>query len=290
MKKHLFLILCLSLVAVACNKKTETQPLRPEYITVYGDDPAKTLSEVQVPFEGITDGQFHVLSNVPLQWKFLVTQDAQTPDWFVIKSIDEKETGHFVVTYDAASVLALNTLDRRSVHIGCSCPEQAIGKFIKVRQGYDVRFIEEFSEEPKGCVTLTGKQTYTTRVCQELNTDYCDYISFNAWAETSNEFLSKNITLDVTVSGGQFYDIGLTTYRVNVPIGTGPDASNMKYLLVVGNDGRMSDKTTFTFSVANDNLVNVHIDNFSAYQVAEAELFDVIDVDEEFYEQGEDWV
>lgn len=290
MKKHLFLILGLSLLAIGCDKETETQQLREEFIKVYDESSKKELTGVQIPFEGVTDGKLHVMSNVPLQWKFLVTQDAQTPDWLTIKSIEEIETGHTVVTYDAASLIALNSLDRRSAHLGCSCPEKSLGKFLVVNQGYDIRFLEDFEDEPRGGVTLTGKQTYTTRECSELNTDYCDYISFNAWAETSNEFLSKNITLDITVSGGIFYQTGLTTYRVNVPLGTGPDTNNFKYLLVVGNNGRMSDKTTFTFSVANDNLVYVHLDNFAAYQVAEAELIDVLE-DEEYYQQeGEDWI
>ena len=119
--------------------------------------------------------------------------------------------------------------------------------------------------------------------------DYYDYISFNAWAESENEFPSRNITLDVTVSGGKFHATGLTTYRINVPLGTGPDKDNLKYLLLVGNGQRMSNKTHFIFSVANDELVYVHIDNFAAYKVTEAELGYLFQ-DEDFEDEDEpDW-
>jgi hypothetical protein len=105
-----------------------------------------------------------------------------------------------------------------------------------------------------------------------------------------NEFLSKNITLDITVSGGKFYDTEFTTYRINVPVGTGAEKSNLKYLLVMGNGERMSSKTHFTFSTFNDDQVYVHIDNFAAYKVTEAEMSELFE-DEDFEEEDEpDWI
>ena len=211
-------------------------------------------------------------------------------DWFKVKSVEEVESGHIVVTYDAESVLTFYSLDRRSVRLSFFCPEESLGKYLPIKQGYSRQFYEDFSDEPSGRVTITGRQSYTTEEYPVLNTDYCDYIAFNAWAETTNEFLSKNITLDITVYGGKFYATGLTTYRVNVPIGTGPGVDNMRYLLIVGNGTRMSEKTTFTFSTANDDQVYVHIDNFSAYQVTEAELGFLLG-DEDFNDEGEaDWI
>ena len=46
----------------------------------------------------------------------------------------------------------------------------------------------------------------------------------------------------------------------------------------------------FTFSTANDDLVYVHIDNFAAYKVTEAEM-GILITDEYFDEDGEvDWI
>ena len=293
MKKTILLLLSAALAAAVCSCSTNDGPQRPvrsEYITVYETSPEKAVDAIQVPFEGVQGGQIHVLSNVPVQWKYFVDQNETGTDWFKIKSVEEIEPGHILVTYDAESILTLNSLDRRSGRLSFSCPSESLGKFLPVKQGYSRQFYETFSDEPDGTLVITGRQTRTTEEYPSLNADYCDYISFNAWAETTNEFLSKNITLDITVSGGKFYATGLTTYRVNVPIGTGPDKSNMGYLLLVGNGARMSAQTKFTFSTANDDQVYVHIDNFAAYRVTEAEMGLLI-TDEDFEDEGEvDWI
>jgi hypothetical protein len=295
MNKTILLLLGASLAAVLCscgkNGEPDSVAARKEYIKVYETSPDKTVNDIQVPFEGVQGGEIHVLSNVDLQWKHLVDPDETGADWFTIKSVDVVEPGHTVVTYDAASILPFNLLNRRESKLSFSCPESSIGKFITIRQGYSHYSTEDFSDEPGEVLTLTGNQTYTTREYQEVALDYYDYISFNAWAETSNEFLSKNITLDISISGGKFFATGLTTYRINVPVGTAADKSNLKYLLLVGDGEHMSPKTTFTFSVANDDMVFIHIDNFSIYQVTEAEMGLIVG-DEDFDEIEEeiDWV
>ena len=291
MKKPLIL-LCASLVFIlcGCNKNENLRPERGEYIKVYDATSKKPQDNIQVPLEGAEDGEIHVFSNVDLDWKYFVDQTDDDTDWFTIKSVEEVEPGHMVIVYDAASLLDLNSLSRRSGRLSFSCPAQSFGKFLAVRQGYERQFVEEFSDQPDKHLTITGKQTFTTREYPELSRDYFDYISFNAWADTDNEFLSKNITLDITISGGLFYDTGLTTFRVNVPFGDAADAGNFKNLLLVGDGRQMSSKTTFTFSTANDDQVYVHIDNFAAYKVTEADL-GVLFEDEEFEVEEEiDWI
>ncbi|MCR5560371.1 MAG: hypothetical protein K6F58_00935 [Bacteroidales bacterium] len=291
-KKTLILLgAVLAVVPCSCGKNEESdEPARSEYIKVYETSPQKTVDNIQVPFEGAQDAKIHVLSNVPLQWKYFINPGEPDLDWLTIKSVEEVEQGHTIVTYDAKSLLPLNALDRRAGQLSFSSPEHSLGKFLTVRQGYSQKFYEDFSDEAGGNVTITGNQTFTTQEYPVLNSDYFDYISFNAWAESENEYLNRNITVDVTVSGGIFHATGLTTYRVNVPLGTGADQDNLKYLLLMGNGERMSAKTTFTFSVANDELVYVHIDNLAAYLVNEAEMGELFE-DEDFNEDEEpDWV
>ena len=278
----------LVLVLLASCKKGDDRPVRSDYITVYETSASKTVNSILVPFEGVTDGQIHVLSNVPLQWKYLVDEDEA--DWFTIKSVETPEEGHWVVTYDATSLLALNSLSRREGRLSFVCPEASFGKFMSVHQGYKRQFLEEFSDEPDQTVCLTGNQIYETEPFSVLAADYYDYLSFNVWAVTSNEFLTKNITLDITISGGLFYDINATTYRVNVPVGTAASMENLQYLLIMGEGQRLSAKTHFTFSVNNDEEVYVHVDNLAAYQVTPADMGELFE-DEDFDEdEVEDWV
>ena len=294
-KKLTILSLALLAIVLACNKNDPpSSSPRTDLITVYDAVAGKTVDNIQIPFDGAQNGQIHIRYTIPsdqkLQWRQLVDPSETGTDWLTIKSVEDVEPGHAVVTYDATSLLAMNKLDRRSSNLSFYCPNLSLGKFISIRQGYQRQY-SGTSGVTDETITITGEETYTTQEYPKLNVDYCDYISFNVWARNEHEFnLTKNITLDITVSGGHFYETGLATYRVNVPLGTGPEKSNMVYLLVAGNGKRMSTNTHFIFSTDNDKDVYVSIKNFSIYKVTEAEMLELID-DEDFEGEDEpDWV
>ena len=277
----------------SCSGEEGVRTTRDEFIKVYETTPDKLVDLIQVPLQGVQDGQIHVLTNVDLEWKFFMNQNTEDKDWIQIKSVEEIEKGHLLITYNAESLLDNNTLEWRGGRLSFSNPELSLGKYMRVDQGHDSIFTETFESESQGNLKITGKQTYTTQEYPILNSDFYDYISFNVWAETTNEFLSKNITLDVKIDGGIFYETKLNTFRVNVPLGTGPDKSNLRYLLIEGNDyERFSDKTKFTFSTANDDLVYVHIDNFCAYKVTEADMVNIYGNEDDLLggDEGEDWI
>ena len=286
-------VCCAALLCSCSGKENAETKTRDEFIKVYSESPDKLIDAIQVPLEGVQDGKIHILTNVDLDWEFFMNPGQEDKTWIQIKSMEEVEKGHMVITYDAESLLDKNTLDWRGGRLSFYCPEQSLGKFMTVDQGYDIIFEETFDSEPQGNVKLTGKESHTTQEYPVLNEDFYDYISFNAWAETSNEFLSKNITLDVKISGGIFHDTHLGSFRVNVPLGTGPDKSNLKYLLILGNEfERFSDKTKFTFSTANDDLVYVHVDNFRAYKVTEADYVNIYGNEDDLLgaEEEEEWI
>lgn len=293
MKKTAFTLLwvCFGALFCSCSEKEGSEAqLRKEFIKVYETTPDKLVDAIQVPLQGVKDGQIHVLTNVDIEWKFFMSQESTETAWIDIKSFKEIEKGHFLLTYDAESLLDKNSLELRGGRLSFYCPEQSLGKFMIVDQGHELIFSEPFTNEQDGNVKLTGKLSHTTKEYPVLNSDFYDYISFNAWAESTTENLSKNITLDVTISGGKFYDTQLTTFRVNVPLGTGADKSNLKYLLIQGNGERFSSKTNFTFSTDNDDNVYVYVDNFAAYKVTEAEMFNIFGDEDYMDEEESDWI
>ena len=294
-KKLTILIWALLATLFACNKNDPgTSSPRPDLITAYETSPSNSVDGIQIPFEGVKDGKIHILYSIPadekLGWRHLIEPGDREADWLTIKGVEAVEPGHVVVTYDATSLLALNKLDRRSSNLSFFCPNLSLGKYISLRQGYQRQYSGTSAAKDE-TITLTGDETYTTQEYPNLNVDYCDYISFNVWAKNEHEFsLTKNITLDITVSGGHFHETGLTTYRVNVPLGTGPNEDNLIYLLVVGNGKRMSTNTYFSFSTDNNPDVYVNVKNFSIYKVTEAEMLNLID-DEDFEGTDEpDWI
>lgn len=293
--RKLFLICAFSLCLWSCEKRSVDNGLsgqtRPEYIEAVDGSTNKAIDNLQVPLDGIKDGTLHIMSNVPmdqLTWKYFMSQDVAYRTWFTIKDAREVEPGHLVITYDAESLLELNSLEKRESKLSFHCESLLLGKFLNVTQGYSQQFFDTFDSQDGGNLTLADKATYTSSA-HNLSADYYDYISFNAWAEAEDiGHLSKNITLDVTVDGGEFFDNGRKTFRVNVPVGTQAEKTNLKYLLLHNGGERMGTKTKFTFSVENDDLVKVHVDNFGCYKVMPAELVDIYE-DEEFHDEGEDW-
>ena len=102
-----FLWVCFAALLCSCsgNPGVQTQT-RDEFIKVYTESPDKLIDNIQVPLEGVQDGQIHVLTNVDLQWKFFMNQDSENKTWINIKSAEEIEEGHILITYDAESLLA----------------------------------------------------------------------------------------------------------------------------------------------------------------------------------------
>ena len=172
-------MLCLSLTAVglfACAEKPEEEVLRDEYISVYETSPDVLVSEVQIPFEGVVDAQLHVLSNLELDWRYQVDQTMVDPNWLTIKSVEEIEKGHYLVKYDAKSLLDRNTISRRESTLSFFNAKNFMGKYITFRQGYTEEYAQDFSSLPDGYVELTGKQTYTTETLHIINKDYYNYV------------------------------------------------------------------------------------------------------------------
>ena len=286
-------LLYVSLTAVgliSCTDEPVVEVLRDEYIVAYETSPDIAISEIQVPFEGASDAQIHVLSNLELDWRYQVDQTMADPAWLTIKSVEEIEKGHYLVTYDAKSLLDRNTISRRESVLSFSNAEAFMGKFITFRQGYTEEYSESFDSVGDGYVSLTGKQTYTTETLHIINKDYYNYVTFNAYAQRENEFSLENVTLKVTVSGGPiFRDINRTEYIVNVPVGTEPNAGNMNFLLMWNKGNVMGSKTTLTFSVENEEGAVVFIDNLHIYKVSEAELDNFVDDEYEDNEEMEEW-
>lgn len=284
-------LLCISLAAVgliSCAEKPEGETLRPEYISVYEIDPSKTVSDIQIPFEGVNGAQLNVVSNLELDWRYQVDQTMVDPNWLTIKSVEEISQGHYLVTYDAKSLLDRNTISRRESTLSFSNEKSFMGKFVTFRQGYTEEYAQDFSSLTEGYVELTGKQTYTTETLHVINKDYYNYVTFNAYAYKADEFSYKNVTLTVTVDGGPiFKDINRKVYTVNVPKGTEPKASNMNFLLMWNKGDVMGSKTTLTFSVNNEEGDVVYIDNLHIYKVSEAELDNF--ADDEYEDEMEDW-
>jgi len=272
----------------SCQDNENELSLREEYVNVYLGDSKLAVDYIQIPFEGVTDGVIHIKTNVDLEMNY---NSGASGNWLTIKDVQDVEEGHSIITYDAASMVEEGSLDRRQGYLRFVAPSLYFGKFIDVRQGYEQVWNETFEGYSGSCYPLSGNSVWTSDALDVLGTHFYDYVSFNAWYESSSDVSQRNITLDVHIEGGPVFDaLNKTEYTFNVSEGNSVEAGNMKFFLLSNNGQRMSSKTKLSFSVSNPAGVTVKIANIRIYKVSEAEIETFLDEDDDVNEEEDDWI
>lgn len=287
--------LCLiACAAVSCRPtRSQNTPLRPEKISVYLEEtPSHLINNLQVPFDGVENGRMHVVSDRKLDWRSMM--DPNLPEaeknWFTITNVQEVEPNHLVFDYQATSVLKDNSLSRRAGDLSLYNAEANLGKFMTVRQGYVVTYDAGFDLAAPNGASLSGNMVYTTPALNNINLHYYDYISFNAYATTSYDPVGTSITMDITLEGAPVFEAtGLKTMRVNVPVGTEAEPSNLQYFLLSNGGERIGAGVKLAFSTSNPSGTIVHLTNLRVYKVSEAELEDLFDEEEDYNPDNENW-
>lgn len=295
-KGRIFAALAVSAVPlVSCEHvRSVDTPLRSEQISVYtSENPGVMVNNIQVPFSGVQDGEVHIITDVDYNMEYMVDPSlaGEDSEWFRIKEIRNVAPNHKVVTYDASSLVGTNTLARRSGTMSLMSPSLYFGKILSVRQGYTVTYDKGFDPAMGQSVSLSGNMSYTTLALNNCNLHYYDYISFNAFATTEYDPEGVIITIDVDIPEGQphFDANGAKSIRLNVPVGTEAGGDNLRYLLISNGGNRIGAGLKLRFSTKNPAGTTVHLENIRVYKVSEAELEDLVDDEEDYDSDKENW-
>lgn len=284
-------------VLLVCSCKTKhivNTPIRSENISVYtSENPDIAVNNIQVPFEGTKDGEIRIYSSVPFSMDYMVDPklDDQDAGWFKIKDIQQTGENQLLIRYDASSLIDMNTLGRRSGTLSLMNPEIDFGKIMSVRQGYVITYDVGFDTSIGQSVNLSGNMTCTTLALNACNLHYYDYISFNAYATTEYDPEGVIITMDVDIAEGNphFDANGAKSIRLNVPVGEKASKDNIHYLLLSNGGDRIGGGLKLRFSTDNPVGTTVHFENLRVYKVSEAELEDLVDDEEDYNPDGENW-
>lgn len=270
LRRELIFATLSALMLISCNKETN---LRQEYINVYHNGSQNAVSSISVPPAGIEDGVIDVHTNAPLDISYRQAFDSDENTWFMIKSVESVGDDCMRIRYCASSLIEKNSIDLRTGTISLSNSSLYLGKYLPVRQGYDL--VKEVSSSVD---LIDEKGTYTTEKITDLNKSTSAIVSFNAYAQTGYEAGGKNISLDIELRGGAVFNgSGRTSFRVNVKTGTDPDSSNFHYLLFANEDlSLLSQDTMLHFSVKNPKGTVVYVSNIKIYKVKDADLGDLV--------------
>lgn len=286
--------LCAAALASCEHVRSVETPLRSEQISVYtSENPDVMINNIQVPFTGTDNGEIHILTDVQYSLDYLVDPSLSSvdSDWFRIKEVKDIASNHKVVVYEASSLLESNNLGRRSGTMSLMCPSIYFGKILAVRQGYTVTYDVGFDGAAGSSLSLSGNMAYTTSALNSCNLHYYDYISFNAYAATEYDPAGVIITIDVQIAEGapHFDANGAKSIRLNVPVGTQAGSENLHYLLISNGGDRIGGGMKLRFSTQNPEGTTVHFENLRVYKVSEAELEDLVDDEEDYDSDKENW-
>ncbi len=144
--KHRFFILCLSALlpalALSSCKKEDPNAERSDYIRAYL--PSDRNTPIDQTWVSVRGGSVRVLieSTVPFSSKW---QDGQVPAWAEATAPRQVGEGLWEITITAGRMPAELGYERRSGVLMLSAPDQFLGKYLVVNQGFISRVSSDFS-------------------------------------------------------------------------------------------------------------------------------------------------
>lgn len=183
-------------------------------------------------------------------------------EWFSISDIRKNGTGSYTVSYTAKP--RGNTLDLRSGTLSIVSPEDYLGAFISIRQGYRKIWEKSFGNDGMAIYPGAG---WTSPTMDGISSIKDAWLSFSAKADVipgTNGLFPLTVTL---VGGATFHDIDRTVYELDVQSGD-TFGSDSFYKLHIMNGGRVfSSESAVKFSVPSELSSVIRIGNVSIYEI-----------------------
>ena len=238
--------------------------LRKETLRVYSQNSSEDINLLQIPPEGEPDGILYIETSEELSIRF----EPSETEWLNASSISQTAQGKWEVHY-SADRLSTSFKERYAV-LTIVAPDKYFGRFVKMRQGYEVIWEENFSSIMGGEYVLNqDRPSYNTGYIDAgINKTYNIYLTFNAYAvRTEGQAFSFPLRLDIL--GGAVVDATWSeSDSFEVPLGTESTEDNFFYVLINNKGQRISGNTRFEFTFP-ESGAEIHLDNVSVCVVGE---------------------
>ena len=262
------LVAACCLAAVACSKDKNVS--RSETVRFYSaDSPDKSITYLQLPLEGVTDGTIYIESNTPVSVATQLTAAemmSAESSWITVDVTKESDCS-YRVRYCAEPLKG--NLNRRSACINATSTQMYLGSYLKLCQGYELFWICKTSE-----VALSSSNaSWSTGVIDNIASTSWDYIAFNAYAENPDAVSTKDVyPLRLALPEETYFESNSRTdYVVDVPLGNAYTDGNLIYLPFRSVNGGFSSETEISFTSLSDadSSVKLHIGNIKIYKVSD---------------------
>ena len=261
---YLLLFLSVPLPAFMSCSGSADDALRKETLRVYSQNSSEDINLLQIPPEGEPDGILYIETSEELSIRF----EPSETEWLNASSISQTAQGKWEVHY-SADRLSTSFKERYAV-LTIVAPDKYFGRFVKMRQGYEVIWEENFSSIMGGEYVLNqDRPSYNTGYIDAgINKTYNIYLTFNAYAvRTEGQAFSFPLRLDIL--GGAVVDATWSeSDSFEVPLGTESTEDNFFYVLINNKGQRISGNTRFEFTFP-ESGAEIHLDNVSVCVVGE---------------------
>ena len=275
MKASATLYACFVLGAIlSCSKKDDSPR-----IEVLSQDGRALLKTLAVPLEG---GSFTLTAKSMSSLDIFYEQSPDAQEWFKLLDVSREQDGLYKVKCSAAPLE--NTLDLRSGSLNFSSPEDCLGKFLNVRQGYEKVWQETYPKMQDGVLVLSPGESWQSDFISGISSIKKGYISLQARIDPTQEEddLSGILCVEL-LGGGVFSEIERSTYQIDVPLSSSFSPSSFQKLIIYNSGRVFSSESSIILTVPASASAPVMIDNLSVYELPADEAgIDAISDDDEY--------
>ena len=275
MKASATLYACFVLGAIlSCSNKDDGPR-----IEVLSQDGRALLKTLAVPLEG---GSFTLTAKSMSSLDIFYEQSPDAQEWFKLLDVSREQDGLYKVKCSAAPLE--NTLDLRSGSLSFSSPEDCLGKFLNVRQGYEKVWQETYQKMQDGVLVLSPGESWQSDFISGISSIKKGYISFQARIDPTQEEddLSGILCVEL-LGGGLFSEIERGVYQIDVPLSPSFSPSSFQKLIIYNSGRVFSSESSIILTVPASASAPVIIDNLSVYELPADEAgIDAISDDDEY--------
>lgn len=251
--------LLVAALPLSCSKK-DAGPR----IAVYSADGSLLKKTLFIPVEG---GNFTLTAETESELDISYSEAVgAVGGWFRIQDISKAGDGKWQVKCSADPLE--RTLDLRNGTLSFSAPEDYIGAFLNVRQGYERVWSQNFSQEPDGFLTLAPGESWNSGFLTGISSVKDVYLAFEARAESvpGSEFINYPLSVEI-LGGGFFPEIERDVYVQDVEPAEAFNVGSFHKMRIWNSGKVFSSESTLTLSVPYGSGSAIYIDNVVIYEI-----------------------
>ena len=229
-------------------------------IKVLTSDGTSLTSILVVPVEG---GSFTLNAKAVSDLDIFYEQAQDTEDgWFTMDEVQRTAKGEYTVKCSARPLVS--SLDLRNGTLCFSAPDEYIGKFLDVRQGYERVLQEAFSSLSGKQLALAPGESWESGLLNGISSIKDGWLTFEARAEGGSSYIPLHVEL---IGGATFPDIARTECVVDIAPAAGFVPESFNKLHIYNGGVVFSSETRIRLSLPSDAGAPVCLDNLTIYNI-----------------------